>query len=286
MKQKLLLFLLSCLISTAISAQLGTQVDDFQVGTTTYGWFESGSSPNPPTFVANGGPSGAGDNYMTDTASGTGGPGSRMVARNVTQWAGDYTDAGVISIRFDARAITNDLDFRVAVNGSGGPFSSSEVVTVTVGSGWTPVVLSVKAIDMVSVTANVGTGTDIDATLADVNELRILSNPNPSYIGEVIAATMDIDNIRAGTTLGVEVFNLVNEFKISPNPGASELNITLSATNEDASVAVFDILGKRIFLQDINQINTSINVSQWDNGVYLVKVSSANSSQTKRFIKQ
>lgn len=286
MKQKLLLLFISCLFSTVAIAQLGTFTDDFQTDTSTMNWFESGSSPNPPTYAVDDGPSGVGDHYMTNVASGTGGPGGRMVVRNVTQWTGDYTLAGVLSIKFDARAISSDLDFRVAMNGAGGTISSTNFVTVTAGSGWQQVIISVVAADMVEVTSNAGSGFDKVATLADVNELRILSSPTPAYAGEIISATMDLDNISAGTTLGIDQFSIVNDFKISPNPSTSELNIQLSEVNDDLKVEVFDILGKRILIKDISQVNTRINVSGWESGVYLVKVSNDGSTQTKRFIKQ
>jgi len=287
MKQKLLLFLLSCLISSAVIAQIPDgQLDDFQ-DNTTQGWFEGGASPNPPVNVPNAGPLGAGDNCLSNASTGTGGPGGKMIMRNTSQWAGDYSTNAIIAIKFDARALTNDLDFRVAMNGAGGPISSSNFVTVTAGGPWTTVVIPIAVGDMQVVnTTTQGNGFDVAATLGSASEFRILSNPVPSYEGEFVNATMEIDNIEATTTLSISDFGISNEFSISPNPSTSKLNISLSVANENASVEVFDILGKRIFVQDISQINTLIHVSQWDNGVYLVKVSTANSSQTKRFIKQ
>ncbi|WP_178988925.1 T9SS type A sorting domain-containing protein [Winogradskyella schleiferi] len=75
-------------------------------------------------------------------------------------------------------------------------------------------------------------------------------------------------------------------FKISPNPSKNKLNIKLPRTSDNMILEVFDVLGKRIHKSTITQLEASVDVSGWKTGVYLVKVSDENESQTKRFIKQ
>jgi hypothetical protein len=77
-----------------------------------------------------------------------------------------------------------------------------------------------------------------------------------------------------------------NNFSISPNPAKSRLNINLPNGMANAKVSVFNVLGKKVYSGDISNLNSSINISNWNSGVYLVKVSSNNITQTKRFIKQ
>lgn len=76
------------------------------------------------------------------------------------------------------------------------------------------------------------------------------------------------------------------DFSISPNPAKSRLNIILPAGMTNAKVAVFDVLGKMVYNGEISNLSSSINVSTWNSGVYLVKVSASDVTQTKRFIKQ
>ncbi|MBC2845876.1 T9SS type A sorting domain-containing protein [Winogradskyella flava] len=76
------------------------------------------------------------------------------------------------------------------------------------------------------------------------------------------------------------------DFTISPNPGKDKLNIKLPSSIADTNIEVFDVLGKRVYKGVITQLESSINVSNWKSGVYLVKVSDGKSTQTKRFIKQ
>jgi len=77
-----------------------------------------------------------------------------------------------------------------------------------------------------------------------------------------------------------------DSFKISPNPSKNKLNIKLPKASENMTLEVFDVLGKRIHKSTITQLSASVDVSNWKTGVYLVKVSNENESQTKRFIKQ
>jgi len=90
-----------------------------------------------------------------------------------------------------------------------------------------------------------------------------------------------------GTVLGVGDFENKIVFNISPNPVTSILNIQLSKNIIDGNIKVFDILGKQILTKELNPNNlTRINVSNLSNGMYLVKVTSGENTQTKRFIKE
>ncbi|MFC0604175.1 T9SS type A sorting domain-containing protein [Winogradskyella pulchriflava] len=77
-----------------------------------------------------------------------------------------------------------------------------------------------------------------------------------------------------------------DEFTISPNPAKTKLNIKLASADEDVKVEVFDVLGKRVYKGEMTQLDSSINVSNWKSGVYLVRVFNDKTTQIKRFIKQ
>lgn len=86
--------------------------------------------------------------------------------------------------------------------------------------------------------------------------------------------------------LGVDDYNKI-QFSMSPNPATSNLKIVLPSNLTNSSIEIFDMLARKIF--EGKMINTHfsiINVSTWNSGVYLVKVSNNNSTLTKRFIKQ
>lgn len=292
---KTLLFILLFAIVNLGQAQITlNQVDDFQDGTE-QNWQEAGPSNSAGSAATNestGGPNGAGDAYLRDLTTGNpGGAGSRMIIRNIgNQWSGDFTAEGVFAISMDVRSLTNDITVRISITGPGGKFSTFSGVSVPAGGSWTEIGFSISASDFTSVSDGIdggAPGTDIAATLANVTEMRILSSPMPAWRGEIIDAEMHLDNITALASLSVEDFSIANnDFAISPNPAKDRLNIKIPAVKSDMAVAVYDVLGKKLYQGVLTKLNSSIEISNWRSGIYLVKVTDEQSTQTKRFIKQ
>ncbi|WP_298420175.1 T9SS type A sorting domain-containing protein [uncultured Kordia sp.] len=88
----------------------------------------------------------------------------------------------------------------------------------------------------------------------------------------------------ANLTLGVDRFALTN-FSISPNPSTSNFTITLPNKNSVAKVEIYNMLGKQILIKKLEEKQTNIEVSEWNSGIYLIKVTAGNFTQTKRFVK-
>lgn len=280
MKKTLLTFILSCFVGSFTFAQVTAgQVDDFE-DNTTQSWGVGTNSNDPPENITTGGPAGVGDNFLRYISNGTGGADSKMIIYNQSQWTGDYTTEGIVAIEFDVKVETNDLNLRVAFDGGGGRFCTTTPVVVTAGSGWTHVVIPISTTDFTAIG-----GFDIADTLADVNTMRILSNTTAAWVGQTIAATMELDNIEAATSLGLNDTKKV-DFSIYPNPSKSKLNINLAQNTNDTKIEVFDILGKRIHSQILTSMQSSINASRWNPGVYLVKITNKTGTQTKRFVKE
>ncbi|MEO0408263.1 MAG: hypothetical protein AAF289_13005 [Cyanobacteria bacterium P01_A01_bin.135] len=169
------------------------QLNNFEDGTT-QGWRigNPAQHPSPPTNIASGGPDGADDNFLQAQASGGGGAGSRLAFFNESaEWTGDYSGDGVTGIT--AAAInqgSGDITLRVALDGAGGRFVTTEGITLVPGSDWQDVAFSLEAADLTAVG-----GTDVDATLRDVSQIRFINSATPSYQGAAVAAQIGIDNI-------------------------------------------------------------------------------------------
>lgn len=74
-------------------------------------------------------------------------------------------------------------------------------------------------------------------------------------------------------------------FTISPNPGVNELNIRLTQKS-DATVEVYNLLGRKIYAGKLTTLHSSIDITSWKSGIYLVKVITDQKSITKRFVKK
>lgn len=172
--------------------------DDFQ-NLTVQGWTTAPVNPNPPQVLLDGGPDGTDDAFLQFSSNGGGGAGGRLVLRNLDQWAGDLSNMLGIEASINNFG-TTDLLMRIAVNGPGGWWATTNAAALPIaaGSGWSSMTFS---LDPASLTNQFETesvnegGTDLALTLSDVTELRILHNDQPSFRADPILAAAGIDNI-------------------------------------------------------------------------------------------
>ncbi len=295
MKTKLLLLTL-LLFSTAMIAQVtANQVDDFEDGTR-QSW-EIGNPVLAESLIslpADGGPDGAGDGYYSFTTTGAGnGAGSKcLVYSRGAQWSGDFLAQGIVAIKMDVRALNDDVTLRLGfAELDSFQFPITQIVTtnpvvITAGSGWQQVTFPIQPSDFTIVENS--SGLTAAQVLASVGEMRILSNTSLSWFGENGLRTMEFNDITASTTLSTnENVQDTTEFSISPNPATTRLNMNLPSNLSNTTISVFDVLGKRVYSKEVDALSTAtVNVSNWNSGVYLVRISSDEGTQTKRFVKQ
>ena len=77
--------------------------------------------------------------------------------------------------------------------------------------------------------------------------------------------------------------NAFESFKMFPNPTNGN-NIYFSVT-EDASIHIYNVLGKLIQSSEVTKSKNSINISEFAKGIYLVKINSGKQFITKKLIK-
>jgi hypothetical protein len=178
--QPAVLFILFLSTSSAICQISAGHVDDFQ-DLTVNGWMEGGVSPNPPTVLASGGPSGTDDAFLRNVSSGSNGAGGKWIMFNQTSdWTGNYLNAGVAKISMDVRnSGATEVHLRISFNGNGGGISSDSVFTIPADNIWRLIEFAIDPAHFI--TLNIGG--DAALTLSAVNEFRILSNPQPELNG-------------------------------------------------------------------------------------------------------
>ncbi len=72
-----------------------------------------------------------------------------------------------------------------------------------------------------------------------------------------------------------------NAMIIYPNPATTQLNIELSNQNI-SSIIIHDLLGREIFSKEFNSAQCQINISNWNSGVYLVKIKTEEGEVVKK----
>ncbi|WP_369803402.1 T9SS type A sorting domain-containing protein [Flavobacterium sp. LM4] len=85
-------------------------------------------------------------------------------------------------------------------------------------------------------------------------------------------------------TLSNEDFIQENkQFSLSPNPTKSILNINSLNETNNYSVKIYNLIGRLIYTNE--NVNSSIDVSSFTPGLYLIKIKTETGETSQKFIK-
>ena len=73
-------------------------------------------------------------------------------------------------------------------------------------------------------------------------------------------------------------------FTFSPNPAGNILS--LSANDNISNVEIYNTLGQKAISKNINALNTNIDLTHLQKGIYLMKATINNKSATYKIIKE
>lgn len=90
--------------------------------------------------------------------------------------------------------------------------------------------------------------------------------------------------VKLGPDLGTESFGNENAFVVYPNPATSILNIKNSNNAAIENIAITDVLGKKVF--QTNKSITSINVADFQKGLYFIEIASEGKIECIKFVKK
>ena len=206
----------------ALHAQLITNLDDFEDGST-QGWFVGDPThPFPPTNISAGGPDGSDDSYLRLTSLGQPGPGGRLAVLSGPQWAGNYLAENITQIRMDVNnSGPSDLSLRLLFEDFGGmgpPLNlalSADAVFVPANSGWQSIAFDVTSGGLIP-----GIFGSVSGALTGTDTIRIFHNPAPEFGGPNIGPPM------VNVVLGIDN---ISTFSAVPEPGTYLAGLGLAA---------------------------------------------------------
>ncbi|WP_395046038.1 T9SS type A sorting domain-containing protein [Flavobacterium sp.] len=105
------------------------------------------------------------------------------------------------------------------------------------------------------------------------------------YFGETRdTTTPDIGASEFSGTLGSETFSFNSKISVYPNPSKDIFSINSDARG---SIVIYDIMGKIIKTENLDLGMTKLDLSNYPNGIYLMKVTNeSNQTKTMKLIKQ
>jgi beta-glucanase (GH16 family) len=109
----------------------------------------------------------------------------------------------------------------------------------------------------------------------------------PSVSNNFVQSTMEVDYVRVYQEAALATTNFQNpeKIKLFPNPVSDNLTI-LNLENTIQTAEIYSILGQKLHSCILLKNETNVDVSNYQNGIYLVKLISENSNTTYKFIKK
>jgi hypothetical protein len=78
-----------------------------------------------------------------------------------------------------------------------------------------------------------------------------------------------------------------DNFRFFPNPVKDELTLTIQKPVQGMSYQIFDMAGRQLKIENIRSENTTINVQNFQNGTYILRlIQSGQEIQSFKIVKQ
>lgn len=126
-----------------------------------------------------------------------------------------------------------------------------------------------------------GTGVTYSKTFTAVGTNAYVCTPHNGNMYGTITVVAD-------GTLSAPQFDVPTKFSIFPNPSSDVMNINIPMlTDEGLKLEIFNVLGKKVYTQQLSKLSSSVNIAKWNSGLYLVRLTSPDQdiTLTKRFVK-
>ncbi len=79
-------------------------------------------------------------------------------------------------------------------------------------------------------------------------------------------------------------------FEVYPNPTKDVINIEISGFDNEVDILIYNSLGQRVYSQRVKSANSdyrqSIDFSQFESGVYVIRINDGTKTATQRFVKE
>lgn len=123
----------------------------------------------------------------------------------------------------------------------------------------------------------------MDFDPSDAGSTVLASNSTNQNIAGVFIAKYDnpIANCALGTTTHSE-----NGFSIYPNPSNGLVTIAINEFNEAQTMRIYDITGKLLLTETISTAISTVDISNFNKGIYLIELVSGSKSSYQKLIRE
>jgi hypothetical protein len=96
----------------------------------------------------------------------------------------------------------------------------------------------------------------------------------------------DVWRLNMGNTTAIENQVIKNDvFNVYPNPSTGLFYVSSNKQIENGNIRVYNALGQLISTQSINGVNVTIDLQNFQNGIYILQLEEMNTSSTIKVVK-
>ena len=89
-----------------------------------------------------------------------------------------------------------------------------------------------------------------------------------------------------GLTTGIESIKNNLAVSVYPNPFVNELTVNYKLQNNNATLTIFNLIGENIYTTTLSENSTQLSLTNFDKGIYFIKIIDGENSLTKKIVKQ
>jgi beta-glucanase (GH16 family) len=110
----------------------------------------------------------------------------------------------------------------------------------------------------------------------------------PSVTAGFVQSTMEVDYVRVYQQTALDNYNVTkeNNLVIYPNPASDLITLKTNGNLLGSSVSVCSLLGQELETFKLNSEETTINLINYQSGIYIIKVNSQAGIQSYKFVKK
>ena len=109
-----------------------------------------------------------------------------------------------------------------------------------------------------------------------------------SIAGNFVQSAMEVDYVRIYQQGSLATQNIIKskDILLFPNPTTDKLNLKIQENQIGSQVTIFTVLGQELNSYNLNKEETTLDVSHYQKGIYLLKINTNSGIQTYKFIKE
>jgi beta-glucanase (GH16 family) len=109
-----------------------------------------------------------------------------------------------------------------------------------------------------------------------------------NIVSNFVQSSMDVDYVRIYQQSPLYTTNTIKikDLLLFPNPVTDKLNLKIPENQIGNQVTIYSILGQELYSYVLNAEESILDVSRYENGIYLLKININSDIQTYKFIKK